>query len=297
MENPAFPDESKASTRFPFLRGWGTEFSAYVLLALLIVLGWLVREHDFVTPKEGAGYWLGIIGGSLMLFLLLYPVRKRSKLLRQLGSTKRWFQMHVVLGLVGPLLVLYHSNFQLGSFNSRVSLYCMLLVAGSGIVGRHIYARVHKDLDGHRSTLSELQKELAASVEKTQGLAKLTPNLTGRMEKMSAELRGHEITESLGIGRSLRWTFTRHYLRFSLLLTARRELHVAIIAKRIPEKDYDRLWRSVSNYIRDYTSLVGRVCQFSFYERLFSIWHVFHLPTFYIMVLAALFHVLAVHMY
>jgi hypothetical protein len=297
MQNPAFAEERKESTRLPFLRGWGTEFSAYVLLALMIVLGWLIRDRGLITPKDGTGYWLGIVGGTLMLFLLLYPLRKRIKMLHQLGSTKQWFQTHIILGLVGPLLVLYHSSFQLGSFNSRVALYCMLVVAGSGIIGRHFYARIHSGLDGHRSSLGELQKELALSVEKSHGLAKLMPNLAGRLEEMSAQLRGHEITRSIGIGRCLRWTFTHHLSRLSLLLTARRELRAAAANSQIIAADKDRLWRSVSKYIRDYTGLVGRLSQFSFYERLFSIWHVFHLPTFFIMVLAALFHVLAVHMY
>jgi hypothetical protein len=44
-------------------------------------------------------------------------------------------------------------------------------------------------------------------------------------------------------------------------------------------------------------SLIGRVAQFSFYERLFALWHVLHLPIFLLMIISALFHVLAVHMY
>ena len=43
--------------------------------------------------------------------------------------------------------------------------------------------------------------------------------------------------------------------------------------------------------------MAGRVAQFSFYERLFALWHVFHLPIFFMMVISALVHVLAVHMY
>lgn len=297
MQNPAFANEEKTSTGFLLLKGWGTEASAYVLLTLLVMLGWLVRDSEFISPKDGTGYWLGITGGTLMLLLLLYPLRKRMKLLRRLGTTTHWFQIHVVLGLVGPLLILYHCNFQIGSINSRVALYCMLAVAGSGIIGRHFYARIHRGLDGHRSTMRELQLELATSVEKNHGLAKLMPDLARKLDHMSDQLRGHQITQSIGIGRSLRWTFTHHFLRLSLVMTARRELRAAIASSETVAADQDRLRRSVSKYIRGYTSLVGQVSQFSFYERLFALWHVFHLPTFFIMVLAALFHVLAVHMY
>ncbi|MDH4125006.1 MAG: pyridine nucleotide-disulfide oxidoreductase [Gammaproteobacteria bacterium] len=297
MQNPSFLADEKTAGAFLGLRGWGTEFSAYLLLTLLIVLGWLLRDLDLITPDNGVGYWLGIIGGTLMLLLLLYPLRKRMKLLHRLGTTRSWFQLHVVLGLLGPLLILYHSNFKLGAFNSNVALYSMLLVAGSGIVGRHIYAHIHRNLGGHQLTLAELQRELSVSLEKSHGLARLMPEFTARIQAMSTQLRGHEITRSIGIGRSLRWTFTHHFLRFSLLLTARRELRAAARTSAVVMADQKRLRRTVSRYVRDYTTLVGRVSQFSFYERLFALWHVFHLPIFFIMVLAALIHVLAVHMY
>jgi len=86
-------------------------------------------------------------------------------------------------------------------------------------------------------------------------------------------------------------------MRLSLLLTARRELRAAAAASETIAKDYKRLRRTASKYIRDYTNRTGRVAQFSFYERLFAFWHVLHLPIFYMMVLSALVHVLAVHMY
>ena len=41
----------------------------------------------------------------------------------------------------------------------------------------------------------------------------------------------------------------------------------------------------------------GRVAQFSLYERLFALWHILHLPIFFLMVLSALVHIFAVHVY
>jgi hypothetical protein len=269
----------------------------YTLLAALITLGWLLRDYRLVEPQDGLGYWLGIIGGSLMLVLLLYPLRKRIRLLHALGPTRHWFRLHMILGLAGPLLILYHCNFRIGSFNSRVALYCMLLVAGSGIIGRHFYAGIHRGLYGRKTTLRELQADLAASVQKSHGLAKLMPQLVARLDKLSADLQGSGITESLGIGRSLRWTLTHTYMRLSLLLTARRELRAAAAISETIARDQKRLRRTAAKYIRDYTYLTGRVAQFSLYERLFALWHVFHLPIFFMMVLAAIVHVLAVHMY
>ena len=36
-------------------------FQWYLLLALLITFGWLVRDYDLIDPKQGVGYWLGIV--------------------------------------------------------------------------------------------------------------------------------------------------------------------------------------------------------------------------------------------
>ena len=273
------------------------DLQTYILLTALIVLGWQVRESNWITPEDGVGYWLGIVGASLMGALLLYPLRKRLRFLHAIGPTRFWFRMHMVFGLVGPLLVLYHCNFQLGSFNSRVALFCMLLVAGSGIIGKHFYAAIHRGLYGRKTSLAELQKDLAASLEKSHGLAVIMPQLVARLDELSKELQGCRVTRSLGVRRSLKWTFTHHYTRLSLWLTARRELKNAARQNDIVARDYQRLMRAASRYIRDYTQLTGRVAQFSFYERLFALWHILHLPIFFMMVLSVMFHILAVHMY
>ena len=276
------------------LRG---ELRAYALIGVFVLAGWLLRDLHLVNPQQGLGYWLGIIGGSLMLSLLLYPLRKKIRFLHRLGSTRRWFRMHMILGLVGPLLVLYHCNFQLGSFNSRVALYCMLLVALSGIVGRHFYAAIHRGLYGRKLTLGELQKDLARSAEKSHGLATLMPRLVKRLDQLCDELQGNKVTNSLGMRRSLRWLVSHPFVRLSLLWTARRELNLAAVRFEVVARDRKRLKRTTSRFVSDYTSLMTRVAKFTVYERLFAIWHFLHLPIFFVMVLSALVHVLAVHMY
>ena len=52
-------------------------FGACLFTALAI--GWFNRDQEYLIPDEGAGYWLGIVGGALMLLLLLYPLRKRMR--------------------------------------------------------------------------------------------------------------------------------------------------------------------------------------------------------------------------
>jgi hypothetical protein len=269
----------------------------YAILGIAIAAGWQLKSHQLINPEQGLGYWLGIIGGSMMLALLLYPLRKRYRIMRYLGPTKAWFRMHMILGLLGPLLILYHCNFSLGSLNSRVALYSMLLVAGSGLIGRYLYARIHRGLYGKRTSLSELRHEVSASIEQSRGLATLMPEFTAKLDSLSSSLAGDKITRSVGIRRSLRWAFSYRFVQLSLWFTARRELNAAAAKSPAIRANHKRLRKTTTSFIGNYTSLLRRVAQFSFYERLFSLWHILHLPIFLLMIFSALAHVLAVHMY
>ena len=287
----------EAKPRKPAARRSASTFQWYLLLALVTTLGWLVRDYELISPEEGIGYWLGIIGGTLMVLLLLYPLRKRIRLLHALGPTKIWFRMHMIFGLLGPLAILYHSNFHLGSFNSQVAFYSMLLVAGSGIIGRHFYARIHRGLYGRKTSLREVQIELTEAISTSHGLATIMPQLVAQLEKHAASLQDESIRRTIGIRRSLRWTFTHLFERLALLWLAHRELRAAAAASPVIARNRKRIRRAAAQYIREFTALTGRVAQFSLYERLFALWHILHLPIFFLMVLSALVHIFAVHVY
>lgn len=272
-------------------------FYSYSLSAIAIGAGWLLRDYGLIDPKEGLGYWLGILGGSMMLVLILYPLRKRIRALRFLGSTAHWFHIHIVLGVVGPILVLYHSNFSLGSFNSKVALYCMLLVAISGLIGKYLYAHIHNGLYGGKASLKELRKNLSQSLEESHGLAVLLPRLTARLETLVVEAQGCSVTGSLSLRTSLMWSLKRYFIWISLLRAAHRELRAHAVVSPAVARDFPRLKKSCAAYIRKFMQLTARVAQFTLFERLSSLWHVLHMPLFFMMVISALFHVLAVHMY
>src|SRR5215831_7463863 len=133
-----------------------TRIFGLTVVALLAVGYWFPTER-YISPQRGIGYALGIVGGSAMLVLLLYPLRKRLRWMSFMGSTKHWFQTHMVLGIVGPLLILYHCTFTTGATNSNVALICMLVVSGSGLFGRYFYSRIHNGLYGSKATLADLQ--------------------------------------------------------------------------------------------------------------------------------------------
>ena len=269
----------------------------YALLVTAIAAGWYLRGVNPITPEDGVGYWLGIIGASFMAALLLYPLRKRFRALRVLGSTSAWFKTHMVFGVIGPVLVLYHSNFQLGSFNSQVALYCMLAVALSGVIGRYIYTHIHRGLYGRKTNLHELRQDLVRSLEQSHGLASLMPEFSARLTKVAAEVQGDAITGTLGTRASLWWIVRQYFVWWSLHRTAMRELRLSALTSDAIMQDLPRLKKTTARYIRRFVALSVRVAHFTLYERMFSFWHVLHFPLFLMMVISALVHVLAVHMY
>ena len=269
----------------------------YSLLVALLVAGWMLKDKQLLNPEEGVGYWLGIVGGFLMLLLLLYPSGKKSALLRRLGMVKHWFRVHMLIGLIGPLLILYHCNFSVDAMNSKVALYSMLGVAFSGIIGRYIYTRIHRGLYGKRANIEELRSEISDSLENSRGLASILPGFIRELHSVSAELLGDQFTRSISLKHSLLWTIKYYVVRAKMYFLIRRELRARAILSETLHANTRNLRKTANAYAAQQVKLMRQVAQISIFERLFSLWHLFHMPLFILLVVSALVHVLAVHMY
>ena len=139
--------------------------AVWLLLAAIFAIlafGWVYRGHEVIAPQKGLGYALGIVGGTMMLLVLLYPLRKRVRFMRNWARLAPWFRWHMVLGCLGPVLVVVHSNFQTQSLNGLMALVSTLIVAGSGVVGRYLYVRIHRGLYGAKVEARELLNDAAS---------------------------------------------------------------------------------------------------------------------------------------
>jgi hypothetical protein len=268
----------------------------YGLAVLAIGVGFKVSEGYFLTAESGLGYALGIIGGSSMLALLLYPLRKRYRVMRFLGPVSVWFKAHMFLGVLGPILILYHASFQMGSTNSSVAMVCMLMVAGSGVIGRYLYSKIHNGLYGRRMSLEELRSEAASNQQdKGSGLG-LLPGLMAELERLEKELM--EPASGLLVvlnpflaglrARLMQWRFGRAANALITRLSQERP----VVAQHAPN-----LKIAAMRYGERRLQAARRVAQFQLFEKAFSLWHVLHFPIFLMMVLTAIVHVVAVHMY
>jgi hypothetical protein len=266
-------------------------------LLLVLYLGWIMPTERYITPKRGFGYALGIIGGSLMLLLLVYSARKHFSWLSFLGPTPSWFRFHMVLGIVGPLCILFHANFSTGAANSNVALFSMLTVAGSGFIGRYLYAHVHNGLYGRKLELSELQAG-AAGLREVSGSVSFLPDLVTRLEAAEQRLlrKGPRLSLLAVVKPPLvavatlkaRWQL-HGYIRRGLRASARRSPVIAAEARR--------LRRTARAYVDKRLAATRRVAEFEGYERLFSLWHTLHIPLIFMLIIAAVVHVIAVNVY
>lgn len=277
-----------------------TLFSLAIIVALYV--GWNIRNEYVFSAEHGIGYGLGIVGGSMMLLLLLYPLRKRfyhSSFL--IFSTKNWFKIHMALGILGPLLILYHCNFSFGSTNSNVALVCMLLMVTSGLIGRFIYSKIHHGLYGEKIQLKELlnqqillQQELdldqanklvCLSDIDLQKLQQYETVLTQRSNLFASFLS----VASVGINTRL------DKIRLSRKLHAEQRKNDTFnsLDGNQQQAHFSALKRHISMYL--YT--VRKIAGLKFYEKLFSLWHMLHLPIFFMLVITGFVHVYAVHVY
>lgn len=98
---------------------------------------WLAREA-IPHPAGVLGHSLGILGLLLMVFAEVgYSWRKRTSRSGP-GPVRAWLQLHVYAGIVGPFLVLLHTSFRFRGLAGVLTLI-MLVVVGSGVVGRFVY--------------------------------------------------------------------------------------------------------------------------------------------------------------
>ncbi len=272
-------------------------FLFYGLMGFLIYAGWKTRHLEYLTAENGLGYQLGITGGVILLVLLLYPLRKKARFMRNWGPVKHWFRIHMALGVLGPVCILFHANFKLGSANSNVALFSMLMVAGSGLVGRFLYTRIHYGLHGSRATLIDLKQELANEEAEVSQALDFAPHVRDRLHTLAEQALMPSTSLHRVVGRALFAGLKHRWLRVYLLRDVARELNSKAHVAGLGADVVRARTRNIERWIGEYLDTLTRISEVDFFARLFSFWHLLHLPLFFMLLAAGLFHVFAVHAY
>jgi hypothetical protein len=229
--------------------------------------------HKLLRPSGAVGQTLGMAGASMMLMPFFYMLRKRVKALKGAGTLKGWLEAHLFCGVVGPLLITFHTSFK---FNGIVSAayWSMVIVVLSGFVGRYLYVRIPRSIRGHELTRAELDaraEELRVELAETL----TSPAAFARLDGFERQLQGKRpsligvFVGDLGLARRLR-SLDRDLARAGLSDEAR------ATAQRLASE------RSI---------LLRRLAYLQRTKQLFELWHVFHLPLVYLMLVIVVAHV------
>jgi len=119
-----------------------------VMVAITGVYAFVIFVTREIPPaSEVFGHGIGIMGFVLMLMTeTLYSLRKRSRGVRW-GKMSVWLQFHIFTGLVGPYMVLLHTSWKFNGIAGATTLLTIIIVV-SGFIGRYIFTRIPRTLDG-----------------------------------------------------------------------------------------------------------------------------------------------------
>jgi hypothetical protein len=230
--------------------------------------------HAVLTSGGSWGHPLGIIGTLFMVLLLAYSLRKRLRFMKNWGKLNVWLDVHIFLGLTGPILVLFHTDFKFSGIIG-ISFWSMVLVVLSGIIGRYIYQSIPRSLSGMELNRIELEaEEIGLTFELRKWLPREDP-LWAVLTEMEA--KGTSVSTS-----RILFPFVDMWTMGARL---RRSLKKTEILEAEPR-------RKLSKLIMSRQVLLRRKLFLDRTMRVLHYWHLMHLP-----VVILMFTILIVHVY
>lgn len=231
--------------------------------------------HRVLRPSGPVGQTLGVAGAALMLVPFAYMAYKRLRRAKSGANLKRLLEIHIFCGIVGPVLVTFHTAFK---FNGIVSAayWSMVLVALSGFVGRYLYVRIPRTIRGVELSQAELDERTAALRDELQWTA--GPDALAALDRAEAEIAARPASWFSGLG-------DRALAR-----------SIASVEAGLAQSAGHRLSAGMRDALVERVRLQQRRHALAATRRLFDLWHVFHLPLVWVMFAIVSLHV-AVSLY
>lgn len=256
------------------------------LLALILVVGWpyycqpaSVRPfhhlHSLLRPSGALGLSMGVLGALLMASSLLYLVRKRFPTLGRWGSLPSWLGFHILTGLLGPAIAMFHTAFLPTSALGFLAIGAAILVVASGVIGRYIAVYFPRSLGGRELRFEEVRGRLIIYRRKLVGLG-VDPALL-RIDTGVPRRRSPWVLSSICRVVYGDWESRREVRRLRQLLAERGELRLEMemILFLIRRLCWERQW----------------VVRYGEFRRLVGTWRFLHRWMAVILMVAVAFHV------
>lgn len=238
-----------------------------------------LETYRTLRPAGDFGHGVGIVGSAMMLFMLLYSLRKRTNFFGHAGKLRHWLDIHIYFGIIGPLLVVLHSTFKVQGLIA-VSFWSMVAVALSGIFGRYLYLQIPRNIDDENLSLKDIENAKA-------GLDKqLKENFAIKNDLVAAVSQNLtiSITHDTGLIRSLKAILIDDITRPFKTKRLKRDL------AQTYNVDYTMI-DEICSLTRRKNLLERKILLFDQIQQLFHYWHVFHKPFAIIMYIIMLVHI------
>ncbi|HER33893.1 MAG TPA: hypothetical protein ENO19_00295 [Halothiobacillaceae bacterium] len=235
--------------------------------------------HTAFKPGGTWGHGVGIVGSTMVLLLLLYSARKRRWMGLSMGRLSRWLDVHILFGVIGPLLITLHTAGKLGGIVS-ISYFSMMAVALSGVFGRYLYMQIPRDARGHALGIERARARAAEIGESLRTEHHLPDDVVAGVQRF--------VAMSSTNANGLRAVFATigHDLRMrGRVRRLRRFMRQG--QGEIPEAAIDE----IVGLAREQSLLQRRIAVLESTARLFHHWHVFHKPFAIIMIVIMFVHV------
>ena len=256
-----FAYESYALNKLPT-----ASFLQYAQLKLGLFKGMSLSPE----PGRPLSMFLGYAGLGTMILMNLYSMRKRFGMLAKvLPNIPRMLDFHIFCGLMGPTMIIFHSNFKVRGLVA-ISFWSMLVSAGSGIIGRYFYVQIAKG-----------QKETGGEIESLKN--SITKYFEQKMPQFDfAPLFDRYVAYA---GLTPNPSSSGLIPAFFNSIVGDIKLSFAKPLAPIPERVHAGLVK--------YAALKRQEGFISHFKKMMGYWHTFHLPFAFFMYIAAFLHVIA----
>jgi len=236
--------------------------------------------HAWFKPSGIVGQTAGFVTLALFLFMWLYPLRKRWRLLAGKGAMSGWLNVHILAGLTIPWVGALHAGWR---FEGLIGLgyVAMVVVSASGVVGKYLYARIPRSRAGAELTLEQVESERNALVTR---IASALAVPAAEVQRTLAEFASGRTGQ--GTFGALLSMATADIQRWRASAALRRRWG-AIAGRRLEPAAL----REVVRLARRQIAVTQALRMLDATHRVFRYWHVAHLPVAITAFVAVLIHV------
>lgn len=255
------------------------------ILSLFHQYGYLKRYPVIYEPSKGIWHPVGWVGSSMMIIMMVYSVRKRIALFESFGSLRHWLSFHMSLGIMGPILVTFHTTFKFGGIIAT-SFWCMILTVIFGILGRYIYIQIPRNLSGTELETSKIDK-MVESLDKELDKYLKDVNITDLFKEIST---ADEKAKSLNIIGAL----------IFMIRTDIANLYKIAHLKKIIKSRYrltGKARKEIVLLLKKKAALIRQRNFLTTSHRLLHYWHVFHIPLSIVMFLIMFLHIIVYYLF